>query len=183
MTNILTRVKAWQAAKCENSQSNEAYLEFCQQKFYEIRRMMPELIAECERLDTRCDELLDQNARIKQSLQESAVAELHLERNKLLNELHDLQNGEFWRAMNSIGAIPDDEKDKIICDLEEKVSRLREIAIELKAKEIYNQRGWEVLPENDWQSVYYKFKGVSKTTIMYGKRHYREQAERELEAK
>lgn len=141
MTDILARVKAWQAAKCENSQSNEAYLEFCQQKFYEIRRMMPELIAECERLKT---EIIDLN----------------------------------MTYQRYIGCPGDD-----VGLLKKDAAKWREIAIELKAKELHNQRGWEVLPENDWQSVYYKFKGVSKTTIMYGKRHYREQAERELEAK
>lgn len=49
MTDILAQANTWQAAKCENSQSNEAYREFCQQQFYVIRRMLPELIAECER--------------------------------------------------------------------------------------------------------------------------------------
>jgi len=85
--------------------------------------MHDELVDARERiaeLDTRCNDLLDRNDWLRKTLDDSPYPELRMEIAGLTNKLFCLKNGEFWKALNRIGVIPDETNDQIICDLETK---------------------------------------------------------------
>jgi len=87
-----------------------------------------EVLIEGSYLESIVSELVAARGRIadleaKAKEERDRRVEIHIERNQLLDKLFSLEKGEFWQAINRIGAIPDEVKDQIICDLESKLAK------------------------------------------------------------